>query len=81
MARNNAIFVTLLDTGLRASEVAGIIVGNLNLADGYIKVMGKGSKERIVPIGKYMLMTLWAYIDKVRPGPNSPDCNSLFHHS
>ncbi len=77
-ARNNAIFATMLDTGLRASEAADIILSNLNLVDGYIKVMGKGSKERIVPIGKYIRMTLWTYIDKVRPETISPDCNNLF---
>ena len=77
-ARNHTIFVTLLDTGLRASEAAGITLPNLNLTDGYIKVMGKGSKERIVPIGKYIQMTLWSYIDKVRPEPISPDYNNLF---
>jgi len=76
--RNYALFVTLLDTGLRASEAAGITLTNLNLADGYIKVMGKGSKERIVPIGKYVQMTLWSYIDKVRPKPRIPDCDNLF---
>jgi len=77
-SRNYALFATLLDTGLRASEVAGIILSNLNLTDGYIKVMGKGSKERIVPIGKYIQMTLWTYIDKERSEPISPDCNNLF---
>ena len=76
--RNYTLFATLLDTGLRASEAAGITLSNLNLVDGYIKVMGKGSKERVVPIGKYMQMTLWTYIDKVRPEPFSPDCNNLF---
>lgn len=76
--RNYALLATLLDTGLRASEAAGITLTNLNLADGYIKVMGKGSKERIVPIGKYIQMTLWTYIDKVRPQPISPDYNNLF---
>ncbi|MBM2832240.1 MAG: xerD [Dehalococcoidia bacterium] len=40
-ARNHALLVTLLDTGLRASEAAGITLGNLNLVDGQIKVMGK----------------------------------------
>lgn len=76
--RNYALFATLLDTGLRVSEAAGITLSNLNLVDGYIKVMGKGSKERIVPIGKYIQMTLWTYIDKVRLEPISPDCNNLF---
>ncbi len=75
--RNNAIFVTLLDTGLRVSEVASIKLSNLNLKDGYIKVMGKGAKERVVPIGQYVRMALWSYIDKVRPEPNNQD-NHLF---
>jgi site-specific recombinase XerD len=76
--RNNAIFVTLLDTGLRASEAASITLNNLNLTDGHIKVIGKGAKERIVPIGEYVQMTLWSYIDKVRPEPAIPDFNNLF---
>ena len=70
--------MTLLDTGLRASEAASITLSNLNLTGGYIKVMGKGAKERIVPIGKYVQMTLWSYIDKVRPEPAIPDFNNLF---
>ena len=77
-SRNYTIFTTLLDTGLRASEAAGITLNNLNLTDGYIKVMGKGSKERIVPIGKYIQMTLWTYVDKVRPEPVNPAYNYLF---
>jgi len=40
--------------------------------------MGKGAKERIVPIGKFVQMTIWNYIDKVRPEPISLDYNNLF---
>jgi len=77
-ARNHALLETMLDTGLRVSEIAGITLSGLNLKDGYIKVMGKGSKERIVPIGKHVQMTLFSYIDKIRPQPDKPDCNHLF---
>ncbi|GAI44311.1 unnamed protein product, partial [marine sediment metagenome] len=42
--RNYTIFATALDNGLRASEIAGITLGQFNLKDGYIKVMGKGAK-------------------------------------
>jgi len=77
-SRNQVMFITLLDTGLRASELANITLGNLNPKDGHIKVMGKGAKERVVPIGKYVQMNLWNYIDKVRPQPASPDYNNLF---
>ena len=76
--RNHVIFVTALDSGLRASEIAGIKLEQLNIKEGYIKVMGKGSKERIVPIGKFVQMTIWNYIDKVRPEPISLDCKNLF---
>lgn len=76
--RNHVIVVTALDTGLRASEIAGIKLGRLNLQVGYIKVMGKGAKERIVPIGKFVQMTIWHYIDKVRPRPFDNECDNLF---
>ena len=75
--RNHAILVLALDTGLRASEIAGIRLGRLNLEKGYIKVVGKGGKERIVPIGKFVQRTLWHYIDKVRPKP-ADQCDELF---
>ncbi len=76
--RNHAIFVTALDNGLRASELADIELGQLDLKGGYIKVMGKGAKERIVPIGDFVKMTLWNYINKVRPEPVIIGCNKLF---
>ncbi len=77
-ARNYTMLVTLLDTGLRASELANITLGNLDLTEGFIKVMGKGSKERIVPIGKFVRMTLWNYIERIRPRYSGSDNNYLF---
>ena len=76
--RNHVIFVTALDNGLRASEIANINLGQLDLEKGFVKVMGKGSKERIVPIGDYVKMTLWAYINKVRPEPTVTGYDNLF---
>lgn len=76
--RNHTVLVTLLDCGLRASEAAGITLDNLNLKDGYIKIMGKGDKERIVPIGKFVQMELLHYIEKVRPQPYGRDYDKLF---
>ena len=77
-SRNHAIFVTALDNGLRASEIASIALEQLDLQKGFVKVMGKGSKERIVPIGNYVKMTLWTYINKVRPEPTVAGCDYLF---
>ncbi|MFC1965613.1 tyrosine-type recombinase/integrase [Chloroflexota bacterium] len=77
-SRNHAIFITALDNGLRASEIAAITLEQLDLKKGFVKVMGKGSKERIVPIGDYVKMTLWAYINKIRPEPTVAGCDNLF---
>ena len=76
--RNHAIVLTVLDNGLRASELADIELGKLDLKGGYVKVMGKGAKERIVPIGDFVKMTLWNYINKIRPEPTIIDCDKLF---
>jgi len=76
--RNHAILLAMLDTGLRASEVANIQLGHVNLDDGYMEVMGKGSKERIVPFGKGVQKTLWSYVTVVRPKAASGDCDNLF---
>jgi site-specific recombinase XerD len=76
--RNHAVLVTLLDSGLRISEVATITLNNLNLKDGYIRVNGKGDKERIVPIGKFVGTELMHYIEKVRPQAYGIECNNLF---
>ncbi|MBA7677465.1 Tyrosine recombinase XerC [subsurface metagenome] len=77
-SRNYAILVTLLDSGLRESEAAKTTLSHINFQDGYIKVMGKGRKERIVPMGKHVQMILFSYIDKIRPKPLDLDCNQLF---
>jgi site-specific recombinase XerD len=76
--RNHAVLVTLLDTSLRSSEVTGITVSNLNLKEGYIGIIGKGDKERIVPIGKFVRMELMHYIEKVRLLVYDGDNNNLF---
>ena len=76
--RDYAMLVTLLDTGLRASELANIKINDISLENGFIKVMGKGSKERIVPVGKFVRMTLWNYIERIRPRYDGSDNNYLF---
>lgn len=62
--RNYAMVLLLLDTGIRASELTGLRLGDLHLEEGYIKVLGKGRKERIVPLGYTSQRTLWKYLRK-----------------
>jgi site-specific recombinase XerD len=61
-SRNIAIFVLLLDSGLRVSELCSLKYEDAHIEEGYLKVFGKGSKERIVPIGALSQKTLWRYV-------------------
>ena len=68
-ARDIAILITLLDTGLRLSELSNLHFTDTHIEEGYMKVMGKGSKERIVPVGNMAQKVLWRYIFHFRPEP------------
>lgn len=61
-ARNKAIVLLLLDTGLRASELASIKLRDIDVERGWIRVLGKGSKERLVRIGTVAQKALWRYL-------------------
>ena len=61
-SRDIAILVTLLDTGLRLSELSKLHFADTYVEEGYMKVMGKSSKERIVPVGNMAQKVLWRYI-------------------
>ncbi len=65
--RDRAILETLYATGARISELVGLDRGDLDLTDGMVRVFGKGSKERIVPVGRRARQTLEAYLERGRP--------------
>ena len=56
--RDRAILETLYGTGVRISELVGMTLGAVDLHDGLVRVLGKGSKERIVPIGRHAAIAL-----------------------
>jgi site-specific recombinase XerD len=60
--RDRAILVVMLDTGLRLGEVVGLSVGDVDLIEGRCRVMGKGAKERVVPIGGRTRRALRAWV-------------------
>jgi len=77
-SRNTAILVTLLDTGLRCSELSGLGLDDAHIQDGYLKVNGKGNRERVVPLGAMGQKVLWRYVFHFRPEPISDRDNYLF---
>ena len=64
--RDKTILELLYATGLRISELTNLKTDQINLNQGIIKVMGKGNKERIVPIGKSALSWINIYMNKAR---------------
>lgn len=65
--RDRAILEMLYATGARASEVADMLLDSVNRDVGYVRCVGKGRKERIVPVGKRALDALAAYLATERP--------------
>jgi site-specific recombinase XerD len=61
-SRNRSIILMLLDSGLRLSEIGNIKLPDVNTDTGWIKVLGKGAKERVVRIGKSTQKALWRYL-------------------
>ncbi len=65
--RDVAMIELIYATGLRVSEVVSIKVVQVNLEAGFLTVVGKGRKERAVPIGTYARTRVLAYLNEVRP--------------
>ena len=65
--RDHAILEVLYASGARVSEVTGLRLNQLFLKDGLIKLFGKGSKERLVPLGRQASSALEIYLSRVRP--------------
>lgn len=65
--RDRAILEVLYSTGIRVGELAALTLFSMDLEQGTLKVKGKGSKERIVPVGKYALKAVAVYLEKSRP--------------
>ncbi|HIA35777.1 MAG TPA: site-specific tyrosine recombinase XerD [Flavobacteriales bacterium] len=64
--RNKCILETIYGSGLRVSELTGLKISNIFMEEGFIKIMGKGDKERLVPIGSIALKQITLYQDQVR---------------
>ncbi|MCX7008122.1 MAG: site-specific tyrosine recombinase XerD [Kiritimatiellaeota bacterium] len=78
--RDRALLETFYASGLRVSEVAGLRVEDVHFDAGYVRCIGKGNKERVVPIGESARGALRAYIEGLRPqlAERKPDVTALF---
>lgn len=65
--RDRAILELLYSAGLRVGELVGLEISSLDLDTGFIRVLGKGQKERIVPLGSYAKAAILDYLQHSRP--------------
>ncbi len=78
--RDRALLETFYATGMRVSELADLKLEDLHFDAGYIRCMGKGRKERVIPIGKTAQRALTEYIDRIRPifAAKDPSLRQIF---
>lgn len=77
-ARNKAILELLYSSGIRISELCNMQTSNYDSYECIIRLIGKGSKERIIPLGDYAISVLEDYINNYRPKINKKNINSIF---
>ncbi|AGK54779.1 site-specific tyrosine recombinase XerD [Bacillus sp. 1NLA3E] len=65
--RDKAMIELLYATGIRVSELIGLDLGDVHLTMGFVRCMGKGSKERIIPIGRTATHAIQEYLENGRP--------------
>ena len=77
--RDRAMLETLYATGLRVSELVGLTIAQVSLDMGVVRVVGKGSKERLVPLGEESIRWVTRYLAAARPAlVNSGKSSALF---
>ena len=76
--RNRAMVELMYASGLRVSELVNLKIQNLDLNLGFVKVLGKGNKERIVPVGKTALRIIAKYLELRNRNPKNKDKEDVF---
>jgi integrase/recombinase XerD len=66
--RDSAMLELLYSSGLRVSELVGMKISDIHFDAGFVKVLGKGSKERVVPVNARAVARIKRYMDEERPG-------------
>jgi site-specific recombinase XerD len=76
--RDYAVMFLLYDTGVRAAELCYITLEDIYFEERQVRVLGKGNKQRLVPIGANCQKYVWKYQQFFRPEPNMPNIEQLF---
>lgn len=76
--RNKAMLELMYGTGLRVSEIVNLKTTDIDLTNCLIRIMGKGNKEREVPLGEYSIYYLNLYLDKRKDMLKGKSCDKLF---
>jgi integrase/recombinase XerD len=78
--RDRALLEVLYATGSRASEVVNLKLADVHLDSAFCKCVGKGNRQRIIPLGKHAIVAIGEYMANARPGlvEKSPDAPWLF---
>ncbi|MDB4987305.1 MAG: tyrosine recombinase XerD [Myxococcaceae bacterium] len=76
--RDSAMLYTMYASGLRVSELVGLVLDGLSREQGLVKVTGKGGKQRLVPIGDVACALVERYLERVRPAWARPGEQVLF---
>lgn len=76
--RDRAMLETLYATGVRVSELVGLRLASVRLDPGFVRVFGKGSKERVVPLGSSARVWIARYLEEVRPRHDRRRAAELF---
>jgi integrase/recombinase XerD len=80
-ARNRAMLEVLYSSGLRVSELVELTLTNLHTDIGFLRVVGKGNKERLVPVGREAMKFLSIYIEEIRgKSPHKPSQKGFENH-
>lgn len=74
--RDRAILEMLYGCGLRVSEISGLKVSGIFFDEGFVRIVGKGNKERLVPVGEMAADAVRAYLP-LRPIPSCPNCSDI----
>jgi site-specific recombinase XerD len=76
--RDRTILLLLLDTGVRSAELRALKSDDVHFDNQSLHIVGKGRKERIVPVGKRLIAALWKYLNTCRVQPALPQIDNVF---